>query len=78
VKAGDIVEVEWMDHAFHTGEYDGQGLSSQRSIGYFVSEDDDVIRIAQSLTTDDRVLVAKPNETLVVDKRMLKKMRRIR
>lgn len=78
VKPGTVVEIEWADHAFYGGEYDGGGLANQRSVGFFVSEDDDVIRIAQSMTTDERSATPRPNETLVIDKRMMIRRRIVR
>ena len=69
-----ILELEWDDHAFYGGEDGGpaSGISRQVSIGYLVLETDEYIKIAQSLTD------GRPNECVVVDKRMLRKRRVVR
>lgn len=72
MRVGDVVEVEWDDHALHMGEYGSGGTAKQRSVGYFVRQDDSIIALAQSITD------GKPNDVLVVDKRMLTKTRKVR
>ena len=73
MKPGDIVEVEWDDHAFHQGEYAAQGVARFRSVGYFVREDVGVFCLAMSLTEHGR-----PYDTLAIDKRTLVRKRRVR
>lgn len=67
-----LIEISWLDHAFHQGEYDADfhGLVEQRSIGFLVYEDALVIKIAQTMTRYSEQLI-KPQEILVVDKKML-------
>lgn len=71
LKKDEIVEVVWLDHCFHA-TYAGGGLARQRSVGFFVMEDDETIRIAHSLTDGE------PADVLVVGKAMLKKVRRVK
>ena len=72
-----IVEAVWEDHALHTGGYLGQGLSLQRSVGFLISNDEHLLKIAMSLTTDDGGEPI-PTDVLVVDKRMLVELREVR
>jgi hypothetical protein len=57
------VEVTWVDHAFHNGDYrEGKsGLVTVTSVGYLVREDKEEVHIAQSFGPDDD---ARPQEVL--------------
>lgn len=73
MKTPKLVEVEWDDHMLHFGEDEfGATTASQVSVGYLVRETPEYIKLAQSLTD------GKPNDCLVVDKRMLRKRRVVR
>ena len=71
MKPGDIVQAKWDDHSFTFG--DGRpALSRVRTVGYFVEETDEHIAIALSW------LDGKPNDTQLIDKRMLRKVKKIK
>lgn len=72
MKPGDLVEVSWDDHALHLGEYDGKTIAKQVSVGYLVKSEESVVAVAQSLTD------GKPNDVLIVDRRMLTRLRLVR
>ncbi len=71
-KYNRIVVVEWDDHAFQQGEVilDELELSVQRTVGWFLEEDEKTIKIAQSIQDDTR-----PCEVIVIDKRMMRRKR---
>lgn len=61
-----------MDHKLHFGEYDGSGTVTQKSVGYLVRDDEDIIAIAQTMTE------GKASDVLVIDKRMHVKTKFVR
>ena len=73
MKAGDVVEAEWDDHSFVFNVYGGEGVTSMRSCGYFVRADEDVVVVALSLQDG-----SKPADVQVIDRRMLRRIRRVR
>lgn len=72
MKPGSLVEITWDDHAFHFGQYAGEGTARCTTVGYFVREDEQVIAVALSMAD------GKPNDVQVVDKRMLVTRRTVR
>jgi hypothetical protein len=74
VKPRRIIEVEWQDHSFSYGEYNPTDayLSRATTCGYYVDEDESVIRIALSVSNE------KFNEVQVIDKRMVTRRRNVR
>lgn len=72
MRFGDIVEAEWVDHTFVFNLYDGSGLTRVKTVGYFVSEDDEVLRIAFALED------GKPADVQVIDRRTLIKKQKVR
>jgi hypothetical protein len=57
---GTMVEVDWLDHAFHFGPYEKDrpldGLMVITSVGYVVKHDDSVLILAQSTDTKGGVM----------------------
>jgi len=71
-----IVEVTWEDHASLSGQHPGHEAAitaAQESVGYFVYEDDKVIKLCQSVTDGKDI-----NEIMVIDKRMMVRRRFIK
>lgn len=72
-----IYEVEWLDHAFHAGPWQQQGLSTQYSVGYLLRETNDTLVLSQSVTADDGDDTPKPCEVLVLGRSMVVTMRKL-
>ena len=66
-----IYEVQWEDHSFTFGD-GAPKLARVRSVGYLVEDTDDHIAIALSYVD------GKYNDTQLVDKRMVRKVKRLR
>ena len=75
MKAGDVVEVWWDDHAFYS-HYKGQDIAPSKSIGYLVENSERFLKLAQSYQGEKAA--DEVADVLVVDKRMLTKMRKVR
>jgi hypothetical protein len=73
VKPGTIVEADWDDHLFVFNRYGGESVVPMRSVGYFVREDDQVFAIALTMQEGN-----VPCDVQVIDKRMLRRVRRVR
>ena len=73
MKAGDVVEADWDDHTFVFNTYGGQSISKITTCGYFVKQDSDTLVIALSLQ-DGR----EPADVQIIDKRMLRRVRKVR
>jgi len=72
MKAGDVVEAFWDDHTFVFNLYGGEGITKVTTCGYFVSEDEETLKVALCLSD------GKPADVQVIDKRMLTKVRKVR
>jgi hypothetical protein len=70
-----VVEVRWTDHAFST-DLEGSGTVEQVSIGYLVSKDAKVIKIAQSWTFQPGG-GSDPSDILTVDRRMVRSIKQV-
>ena len=72
MKAGDVVELIWDDHAFHFGENNGKGVVRTTSVGYLVRDTESEVAIAISRNVDGF------SDIQVVDKRMLLSRKKVR
>ena len=71
MKFGDIVRVSWDDHSFTFG--DGRpALAKVKTCGYFVEETDEYVAVALSIVD------GKANDTQLIDKRMLRKVKKVK
>jgi hypothetical protein len=75
VDESKVVEVRWTDHAFAADLEDADTVE-QVSIGYLVSKDARVIKIAQTITT---AVSGKtdPADILTVDRRMVRSIKQL-
>ena len=70
MKPGDIVKAKWDDHSFTFG--DGKAVVARvKTCGFFVEETDEHVAIALSIVD------GKPNDTQLIDKRMLKSLKKV-
>ena len=74
MKPGTVVIVEWDDHCFYSGDFDPKlGIAKQKTVGYFVDKTEKFVRVAMS-RTDGKTFA----EVLVIDRRMLRTLRRLK
>jgi hypothetical protein len=72
MKSGTVIVVEWDDHCVYQGDFDPKMRTVvQTSVGFLVDKSKTSIRIAQS-RRDDKTFA----EVLVIDRRMLRKVRK--
>ena len=75
MKPGTPVVVEWEDHAFFFGEWSRQKtVAPTKTLGFFVDEDDDIVAVSLSYNIQEGTY----QEVQVIDKRMVKSIRRVR
>ena len=65
-----IYEVQWDDHAFSPED---EGTIKQRSVGYLIRKNKKIVVIAQSRDANGKYM-----DKLTVDKRMVRKVKRLR
>jgi hypothetical protein len=79
LKLNDIVEIEWVDIVTHSvwipqEEAKEKPLCQCKSVGYFLNQDDKIIRISCTIQLDD-----KPERDLtVIPKGCITKIRRLK